>query len=342
MIENKKNNYPYLILNKSIDKYSDDSERKYRNSDFNLEKYEKFRPKNENVITDKLRGAENDVKNMLSLFLNNIELKKINSLNIRNIKAFQTKKMNKSDIKKVKTISETGQKTISNKPFIQNPLYSKRKSKKKLNPLDNNRLQDFKKTQLNSSEINSMSFSNKIVYNKDRNKIFRKKKNSTTDRNIIKNKFNGLIDKVRRLSKDVLKRNKTYIENNEKSKKNLKMSSKSIDLNLKDSQIKKRNSLFHNDNYINFKTNIIKKGNKDKSLNLKSLLRRKRNSIKKGKKIKMLFNDTSQNSFISDQSDINLKKSYNQRKSMKNVELKIKRKLFESSSPRNNDIDTKS
>ena len=39
MNEKKKNNYPYLILNKSIDKYSDYSERNPRNSDFNLEKY---------------------------------------------------------------------------------------------------------------------------------------------------------------------------------------------------------------------------------------------------------------------------------------------------------------
>ena len=76
MIEKKKNNYPYLLLNKSIDKYSDYSERKSRNTDFNLEKYEKFRPKNEEEITDKLRGAENNVKNMLSFFLNNMETEK--------------------------------------------------------------------------------------------------------------------------------------------------------------------------------------------------------------------------------------------------------------------------
>jgi hypothetical protein len=223
-------------------------------------------------------------------------------------------------------VSESVKKTITNNSFNQNPLSSKSKSKKLINRLEN-RPHHFKKTQSNSSEMDSMSFSSK--------KVFRKKKNSVLDRNIIKNKFNGLIDRFRTLSTDILKRNKTYVENNEKSKKIIKMSSKSIDLNLKDSQIKKRNSLHYNDDYINFKTDIIKKENKDKPFNLKSLLRRKKNSIKKGKKIKIMLNDSSQNSFISDQSDINLKKSLNQRKSMKNAHLQIKRKLFELSSPRN-------
>ena len=337
MIEKKKNNYPYFMLNKSIDKSSEYSDRK---SDFNLEKYEKFRPKNKEEI-DKLRGAENDVKHMLSLFLNNIETEKRSSVNYRNIKTIKTKKTNNSDIKIVKTISETDQNIITNNSFNKNLLSPKSKSRKILNPLENS-LHHFKNIQSNSSQTNSMSFSNKIVYNKDGNKIFRKKKNSVVDRKFIKHKFNGLFDIVRTLSTDILKRNKTYTENNGKSKKVLKRSSKSIDLNLIDSQIKKRNSLLHSDNYINFKTDIIKRGNRHKAFNLKSLIRRKENSIKKGKKRKILFNDSSQNnSIISDQSDINLKKSLNQRKSMKNVHFKIKRKLFAPSSPRNN-INTKS
>jgi hypothetical protein len=272
---------------------------------------------------------------MLSLFLNNIETEKRSSLNYRNIKTIKTNKTNKSDMQKVKTRSEIDQNLITNNSINQNPLSPKSKSRKILNSLEN-RLHHFKNIQSNINQINSMSFSNKIVYNKDGKKIFRKRKNSAIDRKIIKHKSDGLIDIMRTFSTDILKRNKSHAENNKKSKKDLKNSSKSIESNLIDSQIKKNNSLLHSDNYINFKMDIIKKENKENGFNLKSLLMRKNNSIKEGKRRKSLFNDSPQNSSIlSDQSDINLKKSLNQKKSVENVHFKIKRKLFPSSSPRN-------
>ena len=78
---NKK--FPYIILNHSLDKShmnnsgSDFSE--YENKNYKIQKYEKFKPKPilKNQENKALKGAENNVKNLLSLFLKSIESEEI-------------------------------------------------------------------------------------------------------------------------------------------------------------------------------------------------------------------------------------------------------------------------
>ena len=90
------NNYQFLLFGKQNNKDSDFSEREYKNKDFILQKYEKFKPKN-NYISNNLKGAENKVKNLLSIFLENIEKEKRNSFQIyKHGKSHKTKENCKS------------------------------------------------------------------------------------------------------------------------------------------------------------------------------------------------------------------------------------------------------
>lgn len=68
------NKFPYLILDQNKSQLEDDSdfsENEYKRKNFKIQKYEKFKPKqaNNNDKNNKsLKGAENKVKNLLSLF----------------------------------------------------------------------------------------------------------------------------------------------------------------------------------------------------------------------------------------------------------------------------------
>ena len=82
----KNKQFPFLLIepNKNnIDEESDFSEdKKKRNKKFELKKFEKFKPKNTNILGNSkmnLEGAENQVKSLLSLFLKDIELENQNS-----------------------------------------------------------------------------------------------------------------------------------------------------------------------------------------------------------------------------------------------------------------------
>ena len=150
----------YLFLNKSVDKDSDFSYRKYKKKDYILEKYEKFKPRKSSKIPDTLKGAANNVKNMLSVFLDNIETEKRNSLHLRNTK---TQKSHKINLKIVKTKN-------SENSFKKKPLLSKSKSRKMINLFDKNQ-NHFNNIKSNIDQIKANSFSNKIVYHKDGNKL---------------------------------------------------------------------------------------------------------------------------------------------------------------------------
>ena len=83
----KNKQFPFLLIepnkNNNIDEESDFSEdKKKRNKKFELKKFEKFKPKNTNILGNSkmnLEGAENQVKSLLSLFLKDIELENQNS-----------------------------------------------------------------------------------------------------------------------------------------------------------------------------------------------------------------------------------------------------------------------
>ena len=68
--------YPILSINYESDKDSDYSEKKH-NKEFGFPKYEKFKSKDENYYKMKtIKGAENKVKNLLSIFIKNYEIEK--------------------------------------------------------------------------------------------------------------------------------------------------------------------------------------------------------------------------------------------------------------------------
>ena len=115
------NNYPYNFLNK-IDKDSEFSDREYKSKDYILQKYEKFIPKNSKNLSDNLKGAENQVKNLLSVFLKNLENERRNSFSRFN-KTY--KKERHSLLKKVKTTSNNQNSLYSYKEF---PLIYKTKN----------------------------------------------------------------------------------------------------------------------------------------------------------------------------------------------------------------------
>ena len=107
---NKK--FPYIILDHSHDKShmndsgSDFSEKEYKNKNYKIQKYEKFKPKPilKHQENKALKGAENNVKNLLSLFLKSIESEENNSGII--FKPHNTYKMKEKDKSKEKdTIS---------------------------------------------------------------------------------------------------------------------------------------------------------------------------------------------------------------------------------------------
>ena len=78
---------------------SDFSENEYKSKNFKIQKYEKFKPKqanNRDKNNKSLKGAENKVKNLLSLFLKNIESEVDNSGSV--YKSINTLKNKDKDI----------------------------------------------------------------------------------------------------------------------------------------------------------------------------------------------------------------------------------------------------
>ena len=70
--------FQFLLIGQQRDDDSDFSDNEYNNKDFKIQKYEKFKPKKNDYKKD-LRGAENQIKNILSVFLKNIESEKKDS-----------------------------------------------------------------------------------------------------------------------------------------------------------------------------------------------------------------------------------------------------------------------
>ena len=75
-MSNKK--FQFLLINQPRYEDSDFSENEYNNKDFKIQKYEKFKPKKNSLKKD-LIGAENQIKNILSVFLKTYESEKKNS-----------------------------------------------------------------------------------------------------------------------------------------------------------------------------------------------------------------------------------------------------------------------
>ena len=125
------NIYPYFNLNFN-------SEKEYKSNDFNLQKYEKFQPKEtRSLIKNKtLKGVENKVKNLLSKFLKNYEMEKQNSdilydSNKSPIKDnYPNTKQNKRGLKKVMTVANNGKEKIIRSNSFNISLNNENKSNK--------------------------------------------------------------------------------------------------------------------------------------------------------------------------------------------------------------------
>ena len=310
-------NYKFHFFNK-VEKDSDFSEREYKSKDFILQKYEKFKPKNSKDLSDNLKGAENQVKNLLSAFLKNLENKKRNSFS-RYDKSY--KKERNSLLKIVKTISNNQH--SSNNSFDKNKTV--KIEKKSINT--NNKINDidsyYDGAALRSKvrfSVNSIKETNKTNYQKSGSILHGRRTKRNSEKNVrfkinettkLKQKFNDLIKKTKTI--DIFKRNRKGIQIKRKDNNINNMSvdkNNLIELNRTNSQIKRTNSFKENYTYLNFKKDILNRSNKDKSIIMKSPRKKKKGILKNKNRIKKeILNDSSHNSILSDFSDNNLKNS---------------------------------
>ena len=291
--------FQFLLIGQQRDDDSDFSDNEYNNKDFKIQKYEKFKPKKNDYKKD-LRGAENQIKNILSVFLKNIESEKKDSNIIftgeqshknkeRNSISNRNKKimiMKTSTFNKDKDFTRSSSLNFPVKNYFLNNNLSKTPEISNLNP--------------------NLNHKKKVAFNLNPNDISNnsaQKENSYLTRKRTKNKNNSLIKnneiKVSRTLKfkekinDFVKRTKSIGSGIFKSKKknskeikgdliNSKQNgSKNYNLNNTGSLIKKTNSFIQNNNnsYYNFKSDnyILNKSNNDNSNNLRHSLRKKKN-----------------------------------------------------------------
>ena len=337
--------FPFLMLDQNKNNHDnqdedlDFSKKNYKN--FKLEKFEKFKPKNGNSPKKGiqiLKGAENKVKSMLSIFLKDIEQEnespeKVNKKFLPKIsqKDINTKKINLNTLKR-NSISHTNMQF--DKPNynrlgfgLGNSLYFNR------NHMNNNIRNinnegsvvfdvNYKKKDLKINSSKKLNFSNKL--NSKESLISIKKKNKKKYTELIENINSNLKSNndSKNKNKSYYKRLKTYnreksnigkqltIPHNYKNKIKRKNSNKTS-VNHTHSLIKKNKSLFSNNINENLKINE----NIDIS-NIKEISTGSPKSIKKKNKFKNsnkkninnIFNESIayNNSIISEGSECNL------------------------------------
>ena len=268
----KGNQYSYISFNynyrRDDDLDLDFSRKEYKtqNKEFNLQKYQKFKPKNtENYYYKKktLKGAENKVKNLLSLFLKNYENEENSDIYNELNKTKKNTNNNQKRLKKVKT-------ALSNK-------------KLKTKYLD---------------DLNNNQKDNNIINTPDEIEYYKNQKGNNKY-NIINSLNNTYQDGKR------IKRNKTcgkikkkYNNNN----LNQNTSSKNILVNRT------------NYSYLNFKNGINESQKPNYNLfGFKTSLKMKKGILKTNNKIN-IFNDSSQNTLLTDLSNYSLIKKSSDRK----------------------------
>ena len=296
--------YQIHFFNK-IEKDSDFSDREYKSNI--LQKYEKFKPKNSKDLSDNLKGAENQVKNLLSVFLKNFEKKNKNSLSRYN--------------KSYKKESISNNQHSSNNSFDKNKIVKKEKksinSTNKVNDNDSYYDGTVQKSKVRFS-VNSIKVNNQTNNRKSSSILSGRKTKRNSAKNVcfkihettkLKQKFNALIKKTKTI--DILKRNRKDIQIKRKDNNinNISVDKKNfIELNRTNSQIKRTNSFKENYTYLNFKKDILNRSNKDKSIAMGFAKKKKKGILNNKNRIKNeILNDSSHNSILSDFSDNNLK-----------------------------------
>ena len=323
------NIYPYFNMNYNREKDSDNSEKEYKNKDFNLQNYEKFQPKSTKSLykNKTLKGAENQVKNLLSLFLQNYEIEKENSeilfdsnKSSKNRDSYVHSLKNKKSIKKVMTQANNRKTNFIRTSSFNISLNNENKSNKILNVAHEGHKNHSQKKKVffNFRKNSSNQRDHNILLNRNKTK----KKNSIKNKNVsfkisktIKTnktmqRFNYNLQKTKSLGIDILEKDKTGKKENKDNSLFTNKSSKILYPSLSSGLIKKAKSFYKNDNYLNFKNDniAINRNNKNNSLSLKSSVRKKKGILKNKKHFKIdNFNDSAHNSLLSDLSDKNKK-----------------------------------
>ena len=319
--------FQFLLINHSRDARDDDSdfsENEYNNKNFKLQKYEKFKPK-KNIYKKDLRGAENQIKNILSFFLKNIESEKKNSNIIFTGEQTHNNKERHSISNRNKKINIRKTSTFNkDKNFIRSSSFNIPVK----NKFHNNNLA---KTPEISNLNPNVPHKKKVAFNLNSNdtsnnnsqkegSYMTRKKTKTKNNSLIKNnelKVSRTL-KIKEKINDFVKRTKSIgsaiFKSKKKNSKEIKaIGSKNYNLNKTGSLIKKTRSFIQNNNnsYYNFKNDnyILNKSNNDNSTSLRPSLRKKKGIFKNTKKNKIdIFNDSTHNSIISDCSEYALNK----------------------------------
>ena len=278
----------------------DFSEFYYKNKDFKLSKYEKFEPKiYDNYNNDNnLKKTENQVKNLLSFYIKNIEKEKNDSYIFFDEK--ETKINNKKEINKKPTnVNKT--KAIKSISLNMNLKYNNKLNilKEELSNNNNN----FKyNSNINNTENSSQSKNVKHLYKEKK----RKSNNSNDKTQFSKNlKIKEKLKKLCKISNksfglQLFKDNKDI---NNKEANNIftnlnKMPNQKI-INQK-SLIKKQKSVNQNISFLNFKKDFILNKSPKNNDEILKIFNKNKKSI--------LFNNSIHNSVLSDFSDYSLNK----------------------------------
>ena len=308
--------YPIISINYESDKDSDFSEKKH-NKEFGFRKYEKFKSKDENYYKIKsIKGAESKVKNLLSIFIKNYEIEKekensdifYDSQKSKEIYIFGNK--NKKRLKKVKT-------SVSNKK--ENNLLRSSSFNISFNENRNRKIANASERynhQKKNSQKRKVGFNIRPVKHNHESYKDLSNHNNTNRKKSKKNMINEFIEKAKTLTSNILNRNKTGVKVSKKGNRNSgqgqRNSNQISDFSNNDQIIKKTQSLYKNDNYLNFKNDniFINKSNNNNCISLKSSLKKKKGILKNKKKMVKndIFNDSNHNSIQSDLSDYYLNK----------------------------------
>ena len=274
------NKFSYLLIDNPKEDYSNIYEKNYQNNEFNGQKYEKFKAKEKanEYGTKILEKRENQVKNLLSIYLKNIE----------------------SDYKNSDPISK-------NKQFLKNQYQGSSKIKNAI-------IKTPKEKKNNKVKIVEKTNPNNYLPYKEGNNFSKKKSNLTFEKNFqtdrtskFKEKLNNIIKKTKSFGNKIRRKFKSEdIEVNKKSDR------KGNNINkINNNLIKKHISFNLDNNSLNFKNDnsILYKNSKSKSSCFKQQQKKKENILEMFKSQKKnILNDSNHNSILSDFSDYHLNK----------------------------------
>ena len=367
--------FPYIILDQNKSQLEDDSdfsENGYKNTKFKIQKYEKFKPKsimkeNNNKV---LKGAENKVKYLLSIFLKNIESEDYNTGIFKHNNTLKIKDKDKDNVsikkKRIKKIN-----TATNNKFGRTNSFcisSNNENKINIYNTENHKF-NFRVISPKASLFSNAGYKKKVGFNinpinisntdsqKEGHHIFKKKTkkkyNLGLSNTIIKkNNKNENLKRTKSNNTDINKDNKIYYSmcespkiksnifptntnervNSNKIKKNLTNKKKLINKTQSQGQIKSYLNFKNGGIMLNKNNNDNKEHKKKKKITFKNLINIVNNNININNiNNKNNNNDSNYNSIISERSDCNLNK--------KSIELKSKNntKYDELNKERNSD-----